>query len=56
MPNHEELIKSLPYCPVVAFYSDITKDFIGHNSKQYIYGIVTTDNDAHFEKDENGVE
>lgn len=52
----EELIKSLPYCPVVAFYSDITKDFIGHNSKQYIYGIVTTDNDAHFEKDEEGVE
>lgn len=52
----EELIKSLPYCPVVAFYSDVTKDFIGHNSKQYIYGIVTTDNDAHFEKDENGVE
>lgn len=52
----ESLVTSLPYCPVVAYYSDVTKDFIGHNSKQYIYGVVTVDNDAHFEFDDNGTE
>lgn len=52
----EELVKSLPYTPVVAFYSDLKDDFVGHNSTQYMYGVVTSDAKSGFETDENGVE
>ena len=52
----EELIKSIAYTPVVAFYSDLKDDFIGHNGKQYIYGIVKPDADCGFETDDEGVE
>lgn len=52
----DELIKSLPYTPVVAFYSDLKDDFIGHNMKQYIYGIVTPDAKNGYVTDEDGVE
>ena len=41
----EKLVQSLPYTPVVAFYSDLKDDFIGHNTTQYIYGIVREDAD-----------
>ena len=50
------LITSLPYTPVVAFYSELQDDFIGHNMTQYIYGIVTPESDYGFEVDEDGVE
>lgn len=52
----EELVTSLPYTPVVAFYSDLKDDFIGHNGTQYIYGIVCADAEHGFEVDEDGVE
>lgn len=52
----EKLVKSIAYTPVVAFYSDLKDDFIGHNGKQYIYGIVRPDAEYGFETDENGVE
>lgn len=51
-----ELAQSLPYTPVVAYYSDLKDDFIGHNTKQYIYGIVTPDAAQGFETDEDGTE
>ena len=52
----EELVKSIAYTPVVAFYSDLKDDFIGHNGTQYIYGIVRPDAEYGFETDEDGVE
>lgn len=52
----EKLMTTLPNCPVVAFYSDIKEDFCGHNSTQYIYGIVPADAQLGFEKDDKGVE
>lgn len=51
----EKLIQSLPNCPVVAYYSDLKDDFCGHNSTQYIYGIVPADAEYSFEEEE-GVE
>lgn len=51
----EKLIKSLPNCPVVGFFSDLKDDFCGHNSTQYIYGIVPADAEYSFENEE-GVE
>lgn len=52
----EELVKSLPYTPVVGFYSDLKNDFVGHNSTQYMYGVIKQDAVSGFETDENGVE
>ena len=43
---------TLPDCPVVAFYSDIKKDFLGHNSTQYVFGHVPSNAEYYFEKDE----
>lgn len=36
----DQLLLSLPGTPVVAYYSEETKDFIGHNSTQYVFGYV----------------
>jgi hypothetical protein len=37
----DNLLKSLPYVPVVGYYNEEKDDFIGHNSQvQYIYGVV----------------
>lgn len=53
----DKLVKNgIAYLPVVAFYSDLKDDFIGHNNKQYIYGIVKPDAQNGFETDENGEE
>ena len=52
----EKLLESLPYCPVVGFFSDIQDDFLGHNSKQFIYGFVKPDAEYGFEADEEGKE
>lgn len=49
-----KLASTLPYCPVVAFYSDVKKDFLGHNGTQYIYGLVRPDAKHKFEKDKEG--
>lgn len=48
--------QSLPYTPVVAFYSDLKDDFIGHNNVQYIYGLVPHDANIRYETDEEGKE
>lgn len=36
----DELLKSLPLVPVVAYYNKEKEDFEGHYSTQYIYGVV----------------
>ena len=36
----EELIKSLPYTPVVSYYDEEKDDFVGHATEQQILGIV----------------
>lgn len=48
----QKVAASLPDCPVVAFYSDIKKDFLGHNSTQYVFGHVPSNAEYVFEKDE----
>lgn len=50
----DKLVESLPYCPIVGFFSDIQDDFLGHNSKQYIYGIVKPDAEYGYETDNEG--
>lgn len=35
-----KVIKTLPQTPVVAYYDEDEDDFVGHNSKQYVYGYV----------------
>lgn len=52
----DKLVASLPYCPIVGFFSDIQDDFLGHNSKQFIYGIVKPDAQYGYEKDNEGKE
>ena len=52
----EKMKVTLPYTPVVAFYSDLKDDFIGHNSTQYIYGLVRHDANIRYEEDEDGKE
>lgn len=36
----DQLLQSLPGTPVVAYYSEEKKDFIGHNPTQYVFGYV----------------
>ena len=50
----DKLVKSLPYCPVVAYFSDLKDDFIGHNTTQYIYGLVQAEPEYRFEECEDG--
>lgn len=50
----KELIKTLPYTPVVSYYDTDKKDFVGHHSEQAIYGIVDPLIPPTFEKDEEG--
>ena len=49
-----KLVESLPYCPVVAYFSDLKDDFIGHNATQYIYGLVQAEPEYRFEECEDG--
>lgn len=50
----EELVKSLPYTPVVSHYDEEEDDFVGHASQQQIYGMVDPMVDPSFETDEEG--
>ena len=50
----EELIKTLPYAPVVAHYNCEKDDFEGHASQQNIYGIVDPCTPVSFETLEDG--
>lgn len=36
----EELIKSLPYSPVVGYYDEDADDFVGHATQQQVFGCV----------------
>lgn len=40
----DNLLKSLPYVPVVGYYNEEDEDFEGHNNLQYIYGVVPENN------------
>ena len=51
----EELIKSLPYTPIVSHYDEKKDDFVGHATEQDIYGIVDPRGEITFETDENDV-
>lgn len=52
----DKLVGTLPYCPVVAYYSDLKQDFNGHNPTQYIYGLVQPTAEYYYEADEEGKE
>lgn len=51
----EELIKSLPYTPIVSHYDEKKDDFVGHATEQDIYGIVDPRGEITFETDDNDV-
>ena len=48
----DQLIRSLPYTPVVSRYDDESEDFEGHASRQEIFGIVDPCGKITFEDDE----
>lgn len=52
----EKLLQTLPLVPVVGYYSEEDEDFVGHNTEQYVYGVVPETAKFSFETDENGVE
>lgn len=52
----KELIKSLPYTPIVSYYNTETKDFVGHADQQAIYGIVDPCGEISFQTLEDGNE
>lgn len=50
----EEVVKTLPYTPVVSYYDEEKEDFVGHSTEQAIYGIVDPCVAPSFETDEDG--
>jgi len=50
----EEVIKSLPYTPIVSYYDEEKQDFVGHATEQAIYGIVDPCGEINFEEGEDG--
>ena len=36
----DRIMQTLPYTPVVGYYSEEDEDFKGHNVIQYVYGLV----------------
>lgn len=50
----EEIIKSLPYTPVVSYYDEEKEDFVGHATEQQVLGIVDPCIEPSFEEDEEG--
>ena len=50
----KELIKSLPYTPIVSYYDEKKDDFVGHATEQSIYGIVDPCTDIIFEENDKG--
>ena len=49
----EEVVKSLPYTPIVSYYDEEKQDFVGHATEQAIYGIVDPCGEITFEKGED---
>lgn len=52
----EQLVKTLPYTPVVSHYDKEKDDFVGHATEQDIYGIVDPCVEPSFETDDDGKE
>ena len=50
----EEIVKSLPYTPVVSYYDEEKEDFVGHATEQQVLGIVDPCIAPSFEEDEEG--
>lgn len=50
----EELVRSLPYTPVVSYYDEEKEDFVGHATEQQILGIVDPCIEPSFEEDDEG--
>ena len=50
----EELVKSLPYTPIVSHYDEEKDDFVGHATQQDIYGIVDPCGEISFVTKEDG--
>lgn len=50
----DELLKTISYTPVVGYYDEKDEDFKGHNSVQFVYGVVPDDavNNVHYEEEE----
>lgn len=48
-----DALKTLPLCPVVAYYDKEKEDFVGHATEQQILGVVDPTVEPTFEKDEN---
>lgn len=50
----DELLKTISYTPVVGYYDEEDEDFKGHNSVQFVYGVVPDDavNNLHYEEEE----
>lgn len=51
----EDLVKSLPYTPVVSYYDEEKDDFVGHATEQQILGIVDPCVTPRFEEGADGV-
>lgn len=50
----DELLKTLPYVPVVGYYNAEKEDFEGHNpSLQHIYGVVPESTKVEYIKEDN---
>lgn len=50
----ENLVKSLPYTPIVSYYDEEKEDFVGHATEQQILGIVDPCCEPTFEQQEDG--
>lgn len=50
----KELVKTLPYTPVVSYYDEEKEDFVGHATEQQIYGMVDPMSAPSFETDDTG--
>lgn len=50
----KELVKTLPYTPVVSYYDEEKEDFVGHATEQQIYGMVDPMSEPSFETDDTG--
>lgn len=50
----DELLKTISYTPVVGYYDEEDEDFKGHNSVQFVYGVVPDDavNNVHYKEEE----
>ena len=48
----DKILQTLPYTPVVGYYSVADEDFVGHNNVQHIYGLIPADAELAYVEDE----